>query len=312
MAETTETSESKVPPPDGRLDKGLATLMGCLAALVAGLVMRHFMPGRLAELTLYVGAAGLIGALTNRMAIEALFSPWPTRRMALPYTGLIEQNREAIIEAIAETVSGELLTRDALFRWLREGGVLNKLRDSAAWQVRSLAGHEGPSADLRRRISRALRKRFEAVLDSPAVYREVREFVRSKSGLAGMVGHVTGISDYDQLTYSILDGIKQKVHEVLVTDAGRSSPHLETAINAAADALKRWNLADDPAIEQLTSTLVDHLDVHSIVGESLNRYSPEEVKLLIQRLSRRHLAWLEVYGGLFGALGGAGMYLISS
>jgi uncharacterized membrane protein YheB (UPF0754 family) len=246
------------------------------------------------------------------MAIEALFSPWPTRRLALPYTGLIERNRLAIIDAIAETVSGELLTRDALLRWLREGGVIEKLRSSASQQVRHLAGHEGPSAELRRRISRALRQRLVAALDSPAVYREVREFVRSKAGVAGMVGHVTGISDYDNLTYSILDGVKQKVNDVLVTDVGSASPQLSAALNAAADALDQWDLADDPAIGELMSTLVDHLEVHSIVHDSLGRYSPEEIKLLIQRLSRRHLAWLEVYGGLFGALGGAGMFLIAS
>jgi uncharacterized membrane-anchored protein YjiN (DUF445 family) len=293
------------------MDKGLITLVACLATLAGGVAMRVLAPGTAAELLLYVGAAGLIGAMTNRMAIEALFSPWPSRRLALPYTGLIERNRLAIIDAIAETVSGELLTRDALLRWLREGGVIEKLRSSAAQQVRSLAGHEGPSAELRRRISRALRKRLIDALDSPAVYREVRQFVRTKAGLAGMVGHVTGVSDYDQLTYSILDGVKQKVHDVLVTDVGSASPHLSAALNAAADALDQWDLADDPAIGELMSTLVDHLEVHSIVHDSLGRYSPEEIKLLIQRLSRRHLAWLEVYGGLFGALGGLAMFALT-
>jgi uncharacterized membrane-anchored protein YjiN (DUF445 family) len=312
MPETDETSKRALPPHAKRLDKGLLTVLLCLAALGAGAAMRFLLPGTAAELTLYVGAAGLIGAMTNRMAIEALFSPWPTRRLALPYTGLIERNRLAIIDAIAETVSGELLTREALLNWLREGGVIEKLRSSASQQVRHLAGHEGPSAELRRRISRALRQRLVAALDSPAVYREVREFVRSKAGVAGMVGHVTGISDYDNLTYSILDGVKQKVNDVLVTDVGSASPQLSAALNAAADALDQWDLADDPAIGELMSTLVDHLEVHSIVHDSLGRYSPEEIKLLIQRLSRRHLAWLEVYGGLFGALGGAGMFLIAS
>jgi uncharacterized membrane-anchored protein YjiN (DUF445 family) len=298
-------------PEPKRLDKGLLVVLLCAAATAAGLTLRYFAPSGAAEAVFTIGMAGLIGAGTNRMAIEALFSPWPTKRFALPYTGLIERNRTNIIQGIATAVSGEILTPQALQKWMQREEVLVGIRHAACRQLEEMAAHEGPGAEVRRRLSRALHRRIEQALQSEGVYLQVRRFVQTHSGLAGRLGHATGLSDYDQLTYRILDGVNGQIGTWLVSDAGAASPMVEQALTSAADMLRRWDISNDPAIGAFAAMLVEHLDVERIVTDSLEQYSPGQIKTLLHEFSREHLAWLEVYGGLFGAVGGLILWLLS-
>jgi uncharacterized membrane protein YheB (UPF0754 family) len=260
---------------------------------------------------LTIGLASLVGSFTNRMAIEALFDPWPSARLALPYTGVIQRKRREIIDGIAQAVAREIITPDALQNWLTQEGVLTQLRDVAALQVRSLNDPQGPGAQLRARLTDGVRRRVHAALASREVYRTLRQFIRQKAGLAGVVGHVSGLADYDKVTYDILDALERKVDDVLAdAPGGGPGPTLRDVLEDTAEHLQQWDIRSEPAVGKFVGDLAGWIDVEKIVTDSLERYSPAQIKQLIRTLSREHLAWLEVYGGLFGAAGGVLMWLL--
>ncbi len=51
--------------------------------------------------------------------------------------------------------------------------------------------------------------------------------------------------------------------------------------------------------------------MEAVVRHGMARLSTEELKEVVLRHSRRHLAWLEVWGGVMGAAGGALMWVVS-
>src|SRR5690606_15972553 len=86
-----------------------------------------------------IGTAALIGAFTNRIAIHALFDPWPSRRLRLPYTGIIEIERRRIEQALMTAVSERLVTPEVLAEELRDSDQLGRIRDEAVRALRRAA-----------------------------------------------------------------------------------------------------------------------------------------------------------------------------
>lgn len=292
------------------MSKGTWTLLLSLGVAAGGmaLALTGWDPAGVALAC--VGGSALVGAFTNRMAINALFSPWPFRRFALPYTGLIERNRERITGALADAVSESLITPESLSQWIRDSRFLENLRDGAAAHVRSLGEPlDADGAATVEKLTAALRTRVGTLLRSGRTYFRVRGFLR-RGGKGMKLLHVTGLGDYDELTYRILDAVEREVGSALDL-AAEQGGQFGAVLDAAAGRLERWDIRSCPAVEKFVGYVVSEFDVRDVVVRSLNRFSAREVKELVHSLSRRHLAWLEVWGGVLGAAFGGGLWLLS-
>ncbi len=301
------------------MNRGTLTILLCGVVAVVSYTLGLFGLSGPYDALYYVSFAGLIGSFTNKMAIDAMFSPWPSRRLRLPYTGIIERKREEIIEGIAVAVSEEIMAPAAVARWMAENGFLETVRDEGAEQVLSLCEKEGDAATLRIAICDSLRRDAVSFLDSDDAYsplralaeKGVQEFLTEKGGLAMQFGQMIAPADYDVMTGAIRDGIKVKVEAALQTENGEPTPEVRSLIEGAASRLKGWDIRSDTVAQRLASAAVQKFDVRSIVTQSLGEYSAMDVKELLVSLSRHHLTWLEVYGGVFGAVGGSVMWLLS-
>ncbi len=139
----------------------------------------------------------------------------------------------------------------------------------------------------------------------------VQEFLTEKGGLALQFGQMIAPADYDVMTGAIRDGIKAKVEAALQTEDGEPTREVRSLIEAAGSRIKGWDIRSDTVAQRLASAAVQKFDVRSIVTQSLGEYSAMDVKELLVSLSRHHLTWLEVYGGVFGAVGGSVMWLLT-
>jgi hypothetical protein len=350
-----------------RLEKGEWTLIVCIAVMLAGIPAHYLGLSWLRAACVYIGSAALIGAFTNRIAIHALFDPWPSRLVSLPYTGIIEIERKRIEQAIMNAVAERLITPEILSEELKEADSLLLLRDEAASVVRSLSDG-GPAwvpdgaagkgiAEAATAYSREVLERVltndrllealgtrmqevtEEVLERPESFAMVRERFRSFAGPLGAIGHFTGVTDYDEVTFRILDGVRAELGDVWsdperlrglvspwVRTAERSvgadpvlmremrdfaSMEFREATGRMADRLEQWDVRNSEAVDKFVDYAVSRFDVRQIVGRALNKLSTEEVKQLILKHSREHLGWLEVWGGVLGAAGGAILWALS-
>jgi uncharacterized membrane protein YheB (UPF0754 family) len=293
------------------MTKGTLSILISLALLAGGLVLLGIgstLPG---AALLYVGGSAVIGAVTNRIAIRAIFTPWPNRKLALPGTGLVERNREKIIDAMSDAVARDLITPETLSAWLEETGFFDKLRDKAAGHVRELSADPTRRSRWREHLRQALNRRISEALQSTSAYQGIRDFFVRFSGPLGKLGHVTGLSDYDSVSYKILDGVRGKLSEMLNSRSGWFDEQFAAALEEAAEDLENWNLESSDDIQSMIAYVVGEVDVRSIVTHSLGRYSAEEVRVLVEDLSKEHLALLEVWGAVLGGLAGIAIYAAS-
>jgi len=75
----------------------------------------------------------------------------------------------------------------------------------------------------------------------------------------------------------------------------------------------RASIVDITSSEEFSALLIEELEqpdviaglkdnIQNIIDQRLNELTPQMVKIIIQEMIRKHLGWLVVWGGLFGAL----------
>ena len=290
------------------MSKGTWSIVISLAVLTAGAVCLGLGWLVAGSGLLYVGGSAAIGAITNRIAIKAIFSPWPSRRFPLPGTGLVERNHQRIIEAIADSVAKDLITAETLRRWLSEADFFVSVRDQAAREVRKLAADPEMRATWSEHLRVALRRRLEDVVNSNRVYNAVRSFFVSKSGLVGKIGNFTGLGDYDSITYRIVDAIRSRLGDWMGEGSTWFDEQFAEALSEAADGLGRWDIQHSQRLEEMIEFVVRNVDVRAIVVHSLQRFEPQEVRRLVEDFSKEHLGLLEVWGAVLGAIAGGAIW----
>jgi uncharacterized membrane protein YheB (UPF0754 family) len=350
-----------------RLGKGEWTLVVCFLLILGAIPASYAGLEWLRAFCVYIGTAALIGAFTNRIAIHALFDPWPSRRLRLPYTGIIEIERRRIEQALMTAVSERLVTPEVLAEELRDSDQLGRIRDEAVRALRRAAEEWPPEgvngaagervtefalaqsrAALERaldndRLMEALGRRIgaaiERILDSEDSYELIRGRFVKISGRLGVIGHVTGVTDYDEVTYKVIDGIKdemsslwsepgkvralmrpwlRKTEAILEADPALSremgefvSGEAREGLMRVAERLEEWDIRSSRGVEQFIDYAVRRFDVRQVVGRALAKLSTEEVKQLVLKHSREHLGWLEVWGGVLGGVGGTLLWVLS-
>jgi uncharacterized membrane-anchored protein YjiN (DUF445 family) len=337
------------------MSKGDWTILASLGVAFAGLAAARTGMAGIGVACVYIGAAAFVGCATNRVAIRALFDPWPSRRWKLPYTGVLEREREEIEEAIVDAVGGGIITPEALAEGIRESQALAQLRDEAAGLLRRMGDTQAAGllvelgfSAVRRAVendrvmaglSAEVRRLLEESLESDECYAMVRRNFRELAGPLGELGHATGVADYDEVTYRIIDALRAEAqgewtsaialrraaeewltsteHAISRDGDEPSALRRELArefgreLESAAQRLEGWDVEADPFIRRLVEVLARELDVRAVVRRALAGLETEAVKQLVLKHSRRHLAWLEVWGGVLGAAGGALLWVAS-
>jgi uncharacterized membrane-anchored protein YjiN (DUF445 family) len=293
------------------MSKGTLSILISLAVLAGGLVLLGLGVPSLGAPLLYLGGSATVGAVTNRIAIRAIFTPWPGRRLALPGTGLVERNREKIIQALAEAVAVDLITPETLSAWLKQTDFFEKLRNHASRHVRELSQDPRRRAKWRERVRQSLNRRISEALNSSQAYQGVRDFFTRMAGPLGKLGHLTGLTDYDSVSYKILDGVRGRVTEKMNARDGWFDEQFSAILLEAADDLDHWDVAASDEVTNMIRYVVGEVDVESIVKHSLSRFSAEEVRKLVEDLSKEHLALLEVWGAVLGAAAGGAIWAAS-
>lgn len=126
---------------------------------------------------------------------------------------------------------------------------------------------EGSSSDLSGKLADKV--------DFDHVFEELSDAIE-KSSLGGMLAMVGGRKALEPLREPIIIKLKGVLAELV--DGG---------VKGKADT-------------DLTNGLIEK--VEHIISNRLNELSPENVKVIVQGMIRKHLGWLVVWGGIFGGV----------
>lgn len=246
-------------------------------------------------------AGAIIGYVTNAVAVRMLFRPLKALyigRWKLPFTpGILPRERGRLADSIGAMVERELLTPAVLAERLNSGGVKEKILRAAGDLVVEKSGEWYPSAvsglvlSLSRPPVRGILEEQGRLFLSKIVLslNVFQRFFVSAAGydktLSEKMPHI--IDDFLRLLEETLqkEAVQKKCFDLLKTN-------LEKA-------------GDFQVSEEQTAALLDSVDVRALVRDRVNSLDMLTVEGIILDVMAGELKWINLFGGIIGALIGA-------
>jgi uncharacterized membrane-anchored protein YjiN (DUF445 family) len=246
-----------------------------------------------------ISIGGLIGFLTNWLAIQMLFHPREPR--PLLGHGLVPAQRERIIERLARTISEELINKDVLKQRIEESGVISHYRDASTDLVRDLI--EDP--EFRAELKQIATRHVEGVLDDPAVRERIvnviADRIQSRAG-RGVAGWLVRI-------YRTLD---EETYRTQIERAVREIPsaldpvldHLDERLDRLPDGIERHAGRIEDLATRAVLGFVEQLDVHGMLVENMDSYDESKLERMLKTAADEQLRFIKYIGAVLGCIGG--------
>jgi uncharacterized membrane protein YheB (UPF0754 family) len=265
-----------------------------LAATVGSLELRF--EGLLRIITV----SGMIGFLTNWIAVTMLFRPLHKR--PLLGQGLIPAHKERIATRLAEAVSEDLINPDIIKKKIHDSRSVSRFREKAIHHIQSVTEKE----EFREDLKKWLLDTISSLIQDP-------EF---KQKLSSQIVDELDDALEDRIierialkTYSFLRGqdMREFVEELLTTvpvSAERNITAIDDYLDTLPERIEQSGESIDELITQSLFKLVNQLDVHDLVEENLRSYDERKLETMIRNATNEQLKTIQYLGAILGTIGG--------
>jgi len=253
----------------------------------------------LAGLLRILSVSGMIGFLTNWLAITMLFQP-REKRAIIPQ-GLIPAQRERVIYRLSDAISRELINAAIIKQKIQESGVVGRYRDLGLSLVRGVVEDPEFRADLK-----TLAQRYaQETLGSEELRRELAKVAVDKveeqagSGLGGValkLYRTFAEDDFQRRVDNALSELPQAVTPLL-----DRIDHALDSIPAKVEA--RGDEIEEAATKAVLS-FVEGFDIQAMIQEKARGFDEAQLESLLKSTSNEQLNYIKYLGGILGVFGG--------
>ncbi|PIQ63417.1 MAG: DUF445 domain-containing protein [Bacteroidetes bacterium CG12_big_fil_rev_8_21_14_0_65_60_17] len=247
----------------------------------------------------FVSVSGLIGFLTNWVAITMLFNPRGERPIL--GQGLIPAQRERVVYRLATAVSEELINEEIIKQKIEENNIIPRYRALALDVTRGVLEDDAFRADFKKLTASYL----EAVLTSPEVRTRIVQFVIAKieswagQGLGGFALKAYRFVNEEDFTGRVEDAIASLPDQldIVMDEMDALLDVIPGKIEARSEDIEHW-------ATKVVLGFVENLDVYDMVMSNMMAYDDRRLEELIKRSTNEQLSYIKYLGGILGACGG--------
>lgn len=247
-----------------------------------------------------ISISGLIGYLTNWLAITMLFKP--SQKRPLLGQGLIPAQKERIAYRLAQAVSEDLINPEIIKRRISETGMISRYREESTRYLKGIIDDPGFRRELKSWVVEYTR---EMIADptirtamAEKIIQQMEETLEDKS-----------LERVALKAYSFIRG--QQMQEIIEEALARIPGSIEGALNKTdelLDQLPEKVEQNSETIENVVTSLlyklVNQLDVHSLVEDNLREYDNDRISGIIRGATNEQLRYIQYLGAVLGMVGG--------
>jgi uncharacterized membrane protein YheB (UPF0754 family) len=278
---------------------------GVVSAALAGISFALPEPWKRA--LFLVGSAAFVGWGTNAVAIRMLFDRFKFLGIPIPFTGVIPAKRESLIAAISHSVANKLVGPGALKEQVLKSDFVAALVEVARDRLRSASTDDAMVGKILEEVS----SRGKEMVRSTKVREQLRK--RLADGIKEKGFFARALVDPDAVGNAIVDTAHAFLSD-LPSDPDAKAKIRELAERVPAAGSEHAKALEErlrPLAEGMLETTLARIDVEKIVKGNLEGYTDQQIKELVLRATAEHMGWLEVWGGVLGAISGVVMHLLA-
>lgn len=256
-------------------------------------------PVILEGLLLRLSVSGLIGYLTNWLAITMLFNP--QERRPIFGQGLIPAQRERVIYRLAKAITEELINEEIIKQKIEESGVIPRYREMALSVTRGVL--EDP--DFRSDLKALTGNYVDTVLSSEEVRTKIVEFLARKieqqagQGLGGMALKAYRYINEDDFQRRLDEAVQElpKSLDLVLDQMDALLDTIPEKIEARSQDIETW-------ATRVVLGFVEKMDVYGMLISNMKKYDEGQLETMLKRSSNEQLNYIKYLGGILGFLGG--------
>ena len=247
-----------------------------------------------------ISISGLIGFLTNWLAITMLFRP--THKRPILGQGLIPAQKDRIAYRLARAVSEDLINPEIIKRKIHESQAITKYREKATVYVRNIID----DPEFRDNLKALVVSYVDEMIADP----EVRSSIAKK--LIEQIDEAVDENSFEKVAikaYSFLKGreMQDLVESALVklpTGIENGLNKMDVFLDDLPDKLDEHGTVIEEMVTNLLYKLINQLDVHALVEDNLRQYDEKKLENLIKNASNDQLQYIQYLGAVLGTFGG--------
>lgn len=244
--------------------------------------------------------SGLIGFLTNWLAITMLFRP--AKRRPIFGQGLVPAQKDRIAFRLAAAVSEDLINPDIIKQKIQESNAISKYRAQATEYIREIIDDPEFRTDLK-----ALAVNY---VDEMVAQPEVRANIAES--IIHQIENNIEENSFEKVALKAYSFIKGQEMQSLVEDALTKLPggvekgldKLDSFLDTLPDKIEANSSTIENIVTSLLYKLINQLDVHALVEDNLREYDEQRLEKLIKNASNDQLQYIQYLGAVLGTLGG--------
>src|SRR5690606_16792655 len=246
-----------------------------------------------------ISVSGLIGFITNWLAITMLFNP--RERRPIFAQGLIPAQRDRVIYRLARAVSDELINEQIIKEKIEESGIIGRYRDISLTVTRGVV--EDP--EFRQELKALTADYLDQILSSDEVRQRIMTFIEEK--LEDLAGHGLGGLALRAYRFINEEDYRRRIEHAVRELPGSLDAALDQ-IDALLDRIPERIEARSADIEEWVTRavlgFVGNLDIYEMIVGNMREYDERKLEVLIKSTSNEQLNYIKYLGGVLGAIGG--------
>lgn len=244
--------------------------------------------------------SGLIGFMTNWVAIKMLFRP--THRRPILGQGLIPAQKDRIAYRLARAVSEDLINPEIIKKKIHESKAISKYREKATEYVRNIIDDPRfrselkillvsyvdemmAEPDVRANITKNLIKQINSAIDENSFER-------------------VALKAYSFFKGQEMQGLVEEALTKLPSGVERGLDKMDEFLDTLPDRIEKNSDTIEDLVTNMLYRLINKLDVHALVEDNLRQYDEKRIELLIKNASNDQLQYIQYLGAVLGTLGG--------
>ncbi|MFV1885515.1 MAG: DUF445 domain-containing protein [Balneola sp.] len=244
--------------------------------------------------------SGMIGFLTNWLAIKMLFRP--THRRPILGQGLIPAQKERIAYRLAVAVSEDLINPEIIKKKIHESQAITKYREKATDYIRTIID----DPEFRTELKTLVVSYVDEMVADPEIRGTLAKTV---------INQIEGAIEQNSFervalkAYSFLKGqeMQDLVEEALTKVPGgveKGLDKLDVFLDDLPNRIDKHSGTIEDIVTSMLYKLINQLDVHTLVEDNLRQYDEKRLEIMIKNASNDQLRYIQYLGAVLGTLGG--------
>lgn len=247
-----------------------------------------------------LSVSGLIGYLTNWLAITMLFRP--AKKRPILGHGLVPAQKDRIAFRLAQAVSEDLINPEIIKQKISDSKVISRYREQSTVYIKSIIDDPSFREELKALVVNYVN---DMIADS-----DIRTALAGK--ILVEIEHSLKDKSIERVALKAYSYIKGQEMQQIIEEALVNLPaSVESGLNKVDDFLDQLPSKLDEhshVIEDIVTSLlyklINRLDVHTLVEDNLKSYDEQRLSDIIKNATNEQLRYIQYLGAVLGMIGG--------